>query len=196
MPAPGTRLWPAPKRPQLQGPIDDAFMSPFLFVLPSGKSKHPAVQKWVEFESQHQIDRWRALMRGEVRVKKDTQVTADDLRNHNLILWGDAESNSLIKQAVERLPVTWNDRVRVAGKEFDAATHVPVMIYPNPLGQGNYVVINSGPTFREGHDRTNSLQNPKLPDWAIIDVTVPPDGNSPGKVVDADFFDENWQVRK
>lgn len=180
----------------LHGPIDDAFMTPFMFVLPTGKSKHPAVQKWVDYESQHQIDRWRALMRGEVRVKKDVDVTPDDIQKYNLILWGDSASNSLIKQMAPKLPLQWwHDRVAIAGKEFDSATHVPVMIYPN-AGVGRYVVLNSGLTFREDHDRTNSLQNPKLPDWAIINVTVPPDGSSPGKVVDADFFDENWRVKK
>ena len=64
-----------------------------------------------------------------------------------------------------------------------------------PVTKHNYIVLNSGPTFREAHDRTNSLQNPKLPDWAIIDLSVPPDGWSPGKIVAADFFDENWKVR-
>jgi hypothetical protein len=58
------------------------------------------------------------------------------------------------------------------------------------------VVLNSGPTFREGHDRTNSLQNPKLPDWAVVDLATPPDAQTPGKVVDAGFFDEEWKWRK
>jgi len=40
---------------------------------------------------------------------------------------------------------------------------------------------------------TNSLQTPKLPDWAIVDTTVPPDDKFPGKIVDAGFFDEQWR---
>jgi hypothetical protein len=80
--------------------------------------------------------------------------------------------------------------------DYDPATHVPLMIYPNPLWPGRYLVLNSGPTFREAHDRTNSLQNPKLPDWAMVDITTPPDGVKPGKVVAAEFFDEGWGVRK
>ena len=76
----------------------------------------------------------------------------------------------------------------------DQDTTVVSMIYPNPLAPDRYVVFNSGPTFREGHDRTNSLQNPKLPDWAIIDLTQMPDSNSPGKILSAGFFDEHWQL--
>jgi hypothetical protein len=57
-----------------------------------------------------------------------------------------------------------------------------------------YLVVNSGPTFREGHDRTNSQQTPKLPDWAVIDVRTPPDAYQPGKVVAAGFFDAQWRL--
>ena len=76
-----------------------------------------------------------------------------------------------------------------------ASTHVPVMIYPNPLAPKSCIILNSGLTFREAHDRTNSLQNPKLPDWAILDITQAPDAESAGKVVAADFFDAHWQVK-
>jgi hypothetical protein len=69
------------------------------------------------------------------------------------------------------------------------------MIYPNPQASTYYLVINSGPTFREAHDRTNSLQNPKLPDWAIVDITTPPDAEKPGKIMAAAFFDEAWKVK-
>ena len=84
----------------------------------------------------------------------------------------------------------------MAGEEYPAASTVPAMIYPNPLNPGKYVVLNSGLTFREDHDRTNSLQNPKLPDWAIIGLNRPPDGSAPGEILAADFFDEQWRVKE
>jgi hypothetical protein len=36
---------------------------------------------------------------------------------------------------------------------------------------------------------------PKLPDWAVIDVSQPVTSQGPGRVVDADFFDEHWELR-
>jgi hypothetical protein len=57
------------------------------------------------------------------------------------------------------------------------------------------VVLNSGLTFRQAHDRTNSLQNPKLPDWAVLDISSPPTADAAGKVIAADFFNEAWQLR-
>jgi hypothetical protein len=57
------------------------------------------------------------------------------------------------------------------------------------------VILNSGLTFREAHDKTNSLQNPKLPDWAILDITIPPDAEKAGRVVKAGFFGEDWGLQ-
>ena len=38
-------------------------------------------------------------------------------------------------------------------------------------------------------------QVPMLPDWAVVDVTTPPDAGDPGKVVAADFFGESWELK-
>ncbi len=183
------------KRPGLQGPIDDAFLEPFLVVEPTGRSAHPLVERWVAFERQHLDERWRAVYRGELRRKADRAVTDADIRDHHLLLWGDPTSNAVLGRIAARLPVRWTAReVTIAGQRFDAGRHVPLLIFPNPLNPKRYVVINSGPTHREGHDHTNSLQNPKLPDWAVIDLQTPPDARLPGRVAAAGFFDERWSV--
>jgi len=91
--------------------------------------------------------------------------------------------------------LVWNDRVvKIGSQEAPAAQSVPVLCYPNPMSPGRYVILNSGLTFREAHDRTNSLQNPKLPDWAILDISEPPNAESAGRVVAADFFDNQWRA--
>lgn len=184
------------KKHKLQGPIDDAFLEPFLVVTPDGKSDNELLERWVKFELGHFDKRWRELMRGKLRVKRADEVDEADIAQYHLILWGSPESNSVIKKLADKLPVKWGAKELVLGKKkFDAASHLPVLVYPNPLNEGKYVVINSGHTFREGHDRTNSLQNPKLPDWAILDLGQLPDNLSAGQVVAADFFDERWRVK-
>lgn len=180
----------------LQGPIDDAFLGPVLLVLPSGRAAHEAVARWVDFESRHAIDRWRMLMRGDVRVKLDREVSDGDIERYNVVLWGDPRSNGLLGRIAGRLPITWSEQSIVVGQQtFDAGGHVLSAVYPNPLNPRKYVVLNSGLTFREAHDGTNSLQNPKLPDWAVIDLGQPPDGTQSGRIAAADFFDERWQLR-
>jgi hypothetical protein len=69
------------------------------------------------------------------------------------------------------------------------------MIYPNPLNPGKYLVLNSSFTFRDYAYLNNARQVPMLPDWAVVDLTTPPDAVWPGKIVAADFFDEKWQLK-
>ncbi|QDU97376.1 alpha/beta hydrolase [Lignipirellula cremea] len=182
------------KRPGLQGPIDDIFMEPFLVVLPTGKSHSAEIDAWVQAEVQHLQSRWRALFRGELPMKKDTDITDEDIAQRHLLLFGDPSSNQLIARLQDGLPITFtDDHLTVGQEQFSRGVHLPALIYPNPLNRSKYVVLNSGPTFREDHDRTNSLQNPKLPDWAILDLRQPPSGSAPARIAAAGFFDELWQ---
>lgn len=79
---------PFTKKPGLQGPIDDAFMSRFLVVPPDHASSHPKLARWIDFELNHFRDRWSALMRGDLPEKAADEVDSDDLAGANLILWG------------------------------------------------------------------------------------------------------------
>lgn len=181
------------------GPMDASFQKRFLVVLPDSASSNPAVDAWVKAESVHFLRRWRGLMRGDARVVSAAEVgdIFEAGKTQSLILWGTPESNRCIKALLATLPVQWDaKRAGMKGKNtFDAATHVPLLTYPCLRSAGFEAVINSGLTFREAHDRTNSLQNPKLPDWAILDISQAPNNESAGKVVDAGFFDDHWQVQ-
>jgi hypothetical protein len=181
------------------GPMDASFMKRFLVVLPDGQSSSTAVEAWVQAESAHFLTRWRSLMRGDVRVAKASEITDIDKegQTQSLILWGTPESNSCIRRLLSRLPVQWDaEKVGLKGKaSVDARSHVLALTYPALKSAGFEVVINSGLTFREAHDRTNSLQNPKLPDWALLDITQAPSPDAAAKVIAADFFDELWQVK-
>ena len=181
------------KTPGLQGPVDDALNEPFLVVIPSGKSKNEKINKWVDFNVKHLIKRWRAVFRGELRIKKDSEVSEEDIKKFHLLVWGDAESNLIIKKTIGKLPLKWDEaKIQMNGKSFASSHHIPLLTYPNPMNNRKYIVLNTGPTFREHHDGNNSLQNPHIPDWAVIDVNTAPDKYWAGKVVAADFFDEFW----
>ena len=192
-----TKIEPSGKRPGIQGPIDDAFMSPFLVVIPDRKSENPRFQRWLDFEIVHFVKRWRELFRGNLRLKNAGEVTSDDVQNFNLICFGEPGTNAVIGSTIDQLPIDWSDAIlTMNGQNHDAATHIPTLISPNPLNNSRYIVLNSGLTFREGHDKTNSLQNPKLPDWAVIDLSQDPNELSSGKIANAGFFDESWNWKK
>lgn len=183
------------KRHGLQGPIDDAFLDSFLMVKPTGTPLNEKVGKWAAGEFAHAVTHWRNQYRGDARVKDDSAITDEDIAAHNLVLWGDPQSNKLLARIADKLPVKWTaSGVLVGTQFFDAAHHAPVLVYPNPLNPKKYVVLNSGFTFREYDYLNNARQVPKLPDWAVVDVNSPVTPRAPGKIAAAGFFGERWEV--
>lgn len=184
------------KRPGLQGPVDDAFMSSFLFVRPTGKSSNPELQKWAENEMKRAQQHWQLQFRGIARIKDDQDVTKEDIAKHNLVLWGDPDSNTLLRQVGHKLPILWRpDEITIGPSKYNSANHALIAIHPNPLNPDRYLVLNSGFTYREYAYLNNARQVPMLPDWAIIDLQTPPGTQYPGRVADAGFFDESWNLR-
>jgi hypothetical protein len=189
LPAEGLR-----KQHGLQGPIDDAFMDSFLFVRPTGQPLHAAVGAWVTNEFAHAVEHWRRQYRGDVRIKDDTAVTADDIARNHLVLWGDPQSNSQLGKLAGELGIRWDKtRIHTPAAGYPVDQFVPAFIYPNPLNPRRYVVVNSGFTFREYDYLNNARQTPKLPDWAVIDITKPVTSRAPGGITAAGFFGERWE---
>ncbi len=184
------------KKHGLQGPIDDAFMGPFLFVKPTAAGHHPKVDQWVDAEFSRAVREWHRQMRGDAIVKTSEELKPEDIENFNLILWGDPQSNPTLAKIADKLPIQWSrEQVVVGARKFDAASHAPVLIYPNPLNPQRYIVLNSSFTYREYDYLNNARQIPKLPDWAVVDLTTPPGMQFPGRIADADFFDEKWRLK-
>ena len=180
----------------LQGPIDDAFMESFLMVRPTGQPLNDRVGAWADAELRHATEHWRRQFRGEAPAKNDSDVTDEDIASNNLVLWGDPSSNTLLAKIAGQLPIRWDAQgVRTPDANYPADRYVPLLIYPNPLNPKRYVVVNSGFTFREYDYLSNARQTPKLPDWAIVDLTVPVSSRVPGGIANAGFFGEQWEFK-
>ena len=161
------------KQQGLQGPIDDAFMDSFVVVNPPDTFARE----------------WAKWMRGDLRTKQAEGVTSQDIAGHNLVLFGDASSNSIIAKINSKLPIRWSGSDIVVGDQrFPAADHTLALIYPNPLNPSRYAVLNSGHTFGEKEFRgTNALLFPLLGDWSVI-------RKADGAVAAAGLFDDKWQL--
>ncbi len=188
------------KRPGLQGPIDDAFTSPFLCVRGTGTAWNPAVKAWSEASLKRFADEWNRYFRGELPVKDDTAVTPEDVSRCNLILFGDPGSNRWIGRVLPHLPIRWTRTECAIGEtKVGSADHVPMLIQPSPLTENRYVVLNSGHTFGANELSTlNYLLFPRLGDWAVArigeKVAADPARSRGASVVSAGFFDERWAL--
>jgi hypothetical protein len=175
---------------RLQGPIEDAFTDGFLVVRGSGQPWSDAVQTYTDQRFGSFKSEFAKWMRGDVRVKNDTSVSANDIASYNLVLFGDPGSNSLIAKIVGRLPIQWTrTEITVGAQKFPTADHALVLIYPNPLNPQKYVVLNTGQTFSANRitSGTEAVFFPRLGDYAVL--------TTGGQTKVAGFFDESWKLK-
>lgn len=182
----------------VQGPIDDAFTSPFLCVRGTGTPWNPAVQAYSEASLKRFADEWRQYFRGDLPIKNDSEVTDEEAGHKNLILFGDPGSNSWIAELQSDSPITWTEKtLKFGAQEYDAENHIPAWIMRHPFSSVHYVVINSGHTFRgEDLGKVNYLLFPRWGDWAVlkIDPNRKPMDPVTEEVVKAGFFNEEWKL--
>jgi len=194
------------KHPGLQGPVGDAFTRPFLCVRPTGTPWHAATNAHALALLDGVGTMWRTRMYGELPVKNDRDVTAEDRAKFDLILFGDPGSNSLIAEALAAkspwaLPLAWTkESVALGANKFAAASHLPSLVYPSPFGKGRYVVLNGAPANRArggGRSRPEDAVPAIIPevlgDFALFAVPEKAGPDAPGKSVYGGFFDEQWR---
>jgi hypothetical protein len=175
----------------LQGPIDDAFLEPFLLVRPTGRPWNEAAHQYALGRLAHFDRVWAMNYRGHPRVKDDRDVTREDFTKYNIVLFGDPGSNSWIGKLAKSLPVQWaRDGFTIAGTRYHAAENLPVLAYPNPLNPAKYVVLNTGLTITD-QEYNADYAMPRFGDIAVLRVGNP---DGPAEIVWADLFDEAWRL--
>ena len=175
----------------LQGPIDDAFLDPFLLVRPTGAPWSDDVNQQA-LRSLTRFDRmWARFFRGHPYVKDDKDVTEADLARYHLVLFGDPGSNKWIAKLNGKLPVRWTrETVAIGAESFSAKESFPALIYPNPLNPAKYVVLNTGLTI-EDRGYNGDYGTPLWGDYAIVKVKA---GSEVPELLTAGLFDENWKL--
>ena len=188
------------KHAMMAGPIFEAFNSRFLIVYGSGGSAEEA-------EANYKQARWTQVWwqiwaNGECRVVPDTSITEADIRERNLILFGNPRSNQVIAQINGQLPIRFDGNAIVAGDQRFSGDDVAVqMIYPNPLNPKRYVLIGGGITPRGTvniHKTGLDVSSAQFPNSAEYDYVIF-DGSFLGKTADrylkAGHFDGTWQLQ-
>jgi hypothetical protein len=177
----------------LQGPIDDAFLDPFLLVRPTGTAWNAGVNQQALRSLARFEKLWARYFRGHAFVKDDKDVTGEDLAKYHVVLFGDPGSNSLIAKVVGKLPLKWSKQtVTMAGQNYPAQANFPAMIYPNPLNPLKYVVLNTGLTIAE-KEYNGDYGMPLWGDYAIVAVK---EGSDVPDLKAAGLFDEAWRVAR
>ncbi|MCC5936309.1 MAG: prolyl oligopeptidase family serine peptidase [Lunatimonas sp.] len=175
------------KRPGQSGPVFAGFADRHIYVY--GTADNPSAEELERRRLQaYEAANWSAY-RGEFlgrvmffpRILADKEVRTSDLASSNLILFGFKETNSIIRNMENQLPV-----------HLDPADtdHGLLYIYPH---NDRYVVVNSGLPWWGGSRPAGftfvSEVHQKLPGFKDFKVYK---GN-PDEVLAEGFFDTRWQ---
>ena len=185
------------KKTGLMGPIVDAFNTGFVLVYGSkGTAEENLVTKR---EAEAFSAQWRSWQHVPCRIMKDTKISDNEIEKYNLILFGDANCNLIVRKIDEFLPLCFKENSIVAGdKEFKGDDVGLAMIYPNPLNENRYVVIFAGITSRATIGITRRIGTEF--DYVVFDArTIGINILQGNLMVDGTpllygFFDQDWQL--
>lgn len=179
------------------GPIIDAFNAGFVLVYGTTGTEQ---ESWVNQQEALRFDeQWCSWQHSRCRIKKDVDITDEDIANFHLILFGNARSNAILGKLNSRLPIRFERNSIVAGPERFAGRDVGLaMIYPNPLNQRKYVVVLGGNSWRGTQQIVKRIGTEF--DYIIFDdrtlgINVP-QGNLTidGTPLLCGLFDQDWQL--
>lgn len=182
------------KTAQIEGPIGHAYTSKFKLVQGANGSADENTQN--QEEAQKFATEWNSWMHANISPIIETSVTDDDIATCNLVLFGTADSNWIIKKIQHAVPIgIWRDRIVAGATVYEGSDYGLYMVYPNPLNPERYVVISHGTI--EGSDASN-LEGLSWgwPDYVIFDTTIATGGNLPSVWVEHGFFDQYWRLDK
>lgn len=212
---PSTRQWmldkdieiqPRVKKRGCEGPVHEAFMSPFVLVVGTVNPAMNAV--WLHEAEQFARD-WKLKNSGYPRIMQDVDVTENIEMEYNLILFGGAEDNAVAARLVAATPykelqalVNFQNSSRPSMKNLLERPDVgSILVYPNPNVSDRLAVFiqaNSPESAYQIWGRFGNWFNwgvfdsKKYFDFAIFDAV----SSSPETMLLVGWFGTDWTVEQ
>ena len=184
------------KIPGLSGPITDALMDGTVYVYGTRKPDEVDVLRRSAEVASRGWPLWSHAYHA--AVLPEDQVTTDLMRRRHVVVFGTAESSTLIAAASRFLPIRIEPGAIVLRDQRLTGREVGVrMIYPNPLADGlRYLIVQAGVTAA-GVQAGNRLPD-FVPDYVVYDGRTIRErarlvfGRKPP--IEAGFFDAHWRL--
>lgn len=181
------------KTAAIEGPIGHAYTSSFVVVYGSDAAD--------KSEADNFCSQWNSHMEAAITSRADSTITTADVAASNLILFGTANSNSVLSHVQPSLPIQVDSTgVTVGSKRYSGTNYGAYFVYPNPANTSKYIVIS--------HKIVPGSQVKDLealpwywPDYVVFDTNLsagPCIQSSlnylPSTFVDAGYFDAYWNL--
>ncbi len=178
------------KRPGLCGPLAQAFNTAFLLVV--GTAGNEQQDEALRTQAEKWVDDWEAFADGRPTLVADRELTKEQIEQHNLVLFGTPQTNTVLAQVASHLPIKIGDhRYQIGGRLYHGPTLGLALCYPNPLAPRRLFVVFSGEPWGERLSINHKYD--LLPDYIIYDTSTHEYDNTDQHLI-AGLFDVNWQI--
>ena len=155
------------KRAGLEGPVEDVFMTPFLVVVGT-TAEQELERRIIAEEAQRFVEDWQRLYTRPCRIKKDHEVTEDDVQRYSLVLYGGPRANQITARMAGKLPLRLGpDAIAVAEHRFAGPDVGAKFCCPNPLNPQRYVAVFAATTWKGMFQINTRFGN--WFDWGVYD---------------------------
>lgn len=179
--------WPGLKTLERVGPIKNVYRAPFLIVY--GETN--------EADARRFATEWDAFADGMPSLKRDTQITSDDKTKFNLVLFGTRDTNTLLREIADKLPIellsSRSVRVNRETRTFTnvAGTLGVQLCYPSPWSAGRMIVVQSGRAWGGALPANHKWDF--LPDYLVYDGAID-QSDLTNRALIAGWFSHEWQL--
>ncbi|MBN1396526.1 MAG: prolyl oligopeptidase family serine peptidase [Bacteroidetes bacterium] len=177
------------KNHDIEGPVMHAFSKGFILAdcensIISGKDKMsaPCDSIYCAWKRDYFVEG--------CRYKKAAQINQEDINKLNLVLIGNPENNSLIKNVITNIPLKfYADSIVLCGKVYKGRDLGIEMIYPNPLNRRKYIVMVGSNNWENFTIPQTNLSTEGWYDFVIFEKA----SDQLWNIIDVGYFDNNWQ---
>ncbi|MEW6198188.1 MAG: ChaN family lipoprotein [Planctomycetota bacterium] len=189
--SPGLRWQKGPHR---DGPFKRAFEQRVVLVY--GTKGTAAENAWALVKARYDAETFWYRGNGAFDVVADVDFNALGDPDRNVVLYGNADTNSAWRDLLREAPVSVRrDGVRIGDREITADDLAVLLVYPRP-GSDRALVGVVGGTGPPGMRLTERLpyfvSGVAYPDWIVLGTDVLRDGTA--GIRGAGFFSNDWQI--
>ncbi len=187
-------LSPGHKHPERCGPFKDAFRRRMVFVY--GTAGTPEENAWAFQKARYDHETWRYRGNGAVDVLADVDFEPEDHPDRNVILYGNADTNSAWSRVLEEEAFDLRrGRLRVGERTLEGDDLALLAVHPRKDSDSASVAVIGG-TGLPGCRATTGLpyfvSGVAYPDWTVIGAELSSEGL--GGVRGAGFFGPDWDT--
>jgi hypothetical protein len=172
------------KSPQRCGPFKNILRDSFLLVY-GDETDQKAAQRFAK--------EWKDNADGNAPIKASAEVTEGDKSQFNLIFFGTRDSNPLLAEVADALPLELTAKgYRSGDKEVEGQNLGLRMVWKSPWSKNRLIGVCSGLWWGEKLPVNHKWD--LIPDYLIYNGTLETDDTN--QALEAGFFDGSWKKRR